>query len=292
MENMSEPGGDKLAVGYKGGLVKAGGKVARYSTRLKYYGGELAEIMMVNRAIFNPDGVLTASSQHRGKKDKQLEQILGNVEVLGTVAGEKSKSDSLARSKRRARKAVFDYSMCNPELDLFLTFTLDSNKIDRYDYKPVIKKLNTWLDNRVRRNGLKYIFVAEHHKDGAIHFHGVINSKNSAGEDTVKLVDSGVVDKKGHTVYNVEDWTLGFSTAIHCYGARSAVCKYITKYITKSDDKVGGRWYYSGGKLAQPLYVYTGISDPEDFKGLGNFEIYTKCVEGAELNFTILSRKW
>lgn len=33
----------------------------------------------------------------------------------------------------------------------------------------------------------------------------------------------------------------------------------MSKYIQKSDEKVGGRWYYSGGKLQNPDISYCDI---------------------------------
>lgn len=265
-----------------------GGEFRQYRyTRLKYYGEELAEVMMSNQPIFNPYKLdVKKSSRKRGKLE-QVEDIAEEAEDGAEVPTSAGDSDSVKRSKRRARKAVFDYAMCNPDLDVFLTFTLSAENIDRYDYKAVIKKLNTWLDNMVRRHGLKYIFVCEQHKDGAIHFHGVANS------GALKLIDSGHKDKRGHTVYNVSNWKLGFSTAIDCYGDRASVCKYITKYITKAVEKVGGRWYYSGGELASPLYDYLDETTPEDWAELGDgFELYTKIVDGTKLELSILNRTW
>lgn len=252
------------------GLVMSNGEVIRYATRLKYYGDDLAEIMMCSKSVFNPEGLHKCSSQHKKRSDEP----------------EQNADETLARSKRRARQAVFDYAMCNPDLDVFITFTLNSEKINRYDYNAVIKKLNVWFRNRVQRNGLKYVFVCETHKDGAVHFHGLANSS------ALKLEDSGHKDKKGHTVYNVKDWVLGFSTAVRCYGDRSSVCKYIVKYITKSDKKVGGRWYYSGGALNAPRYEYMGNTSLADWDGLEGYDNYTKCVEGAGLEYTVLSKKY
>lgn len=254
------------------GLVVSNGEVIRYSTRLKYYGDDLAEIMMCSKSVFNPDGVYKCSSQHRKQhQDNDYEQ---------------SADDTLARSKRRARQAVFDYAMCNPDLDVFITFTLNGEKIDRYDYNAVMKKLNVWFRNRVQRNSLKYVFVCEKHKDGAVHFHGLANSA------ALKMEDSGHKDKRGHTVYNVKDWVLGFSTAVRCYGERSSVCKYIVKYITKSDEKVGGRWYYSGGALNAPRYEYMGKTELADWDGLEGYVNYTKHVESAGLEYSVLSKKY
>ena len=271
------------------GLVIANGEVIRYSTRLKYYGDDLAEIMMCNRAVFNPNGKSKCSSQ-RGKKKKNNcsnERLDTETEAVETEDDNKEASnDSLERSKRRARKNVFDYAMCNPDLNLFITFTLDQKKIDRFDYKNIVKKLNIWLDNRVRRKNLKYVLVAEHHKNGAIHFHGLIN------ESAVTLKDSGHVDKKGRQIFNVVDWGLGFSTAVRVYGQRGSVCKYIVKYISKSTEKVGGRWYYSGGTLESPRYEYMGSTTIEDWQGLEGYESYTKRVEEIGMQYDILTKKY
>lgn len=56
----------------------------------------------------------------------------------------------------------------------FVTFTLDKEKVDRYDPGLIMKRVNRILDNLVRRNGLTYILVTELHRDGAYHFHGFI----------------------------------------------------------------------------------------------------------------------
>ena len=272
------------------GYVTCGGGV-RASTRLKYYGDELAEIMMVNQAIFRCDeNAPSGSSQKTGKIPDRLKRYEEDIEDF--IEGENENNvdknaDNLRRAKSRARKAVFDFAMCNPDLDTFVTFTLNGELIDRYDYNIVIKKLNNWLGNRVRRNGLKYVFVCEKHKDGALHFHGVLNSS------AVTLTDSGHTDRNGHKIYHVDSWQWGFTTAIYCYGRRSAVCKYITKYITKSTEKVGGRWYYSGGELKKPRYEYLGTTTPEEWKGLEQaFELYEKEIPETGRKFTILSRVW
>ncbi len=154
-----------------------------------------------------------------------------------------------------------------------------------------MKKLRVYLDNRVRRNGLIYVGVPELHKKGGFHFHFLTN-------DVLPLVYSGTVIRptggkpvKEETakrqgfkleacrkVYNIEDWKLGFTTSIFTYGEREAVAAYIGKYITKSADKIGGRWYYSGGALKKPVYTYERVSFG-DFVGDFGFT----CEGGAFL---------
>jgi hypothetical protein len=185
-------------------------------------------------------------------------------------SGSTDEDDNLKRAVRRARSRLRDYARSNPDFFYFVTCTLDKNEIDRYDIGEVTRRLRTWLDNRVRRKGLKYILVPEHHKDGAIHFHGFINR-------ALPVVDSGTLTNGGrprkprtkkerekmladgwHIVYNLPDWGYGFTTAIELYGEREKAIGYVCKYIGKEmkrgkrPEKIGGRWYYSGGALALP----------------------------------------
>lgn len=232
------------------------------------------EILYCDRMIFNP---LNVSVAERTKNiEWRLAYDKANAELFGGAFPDgkhfvpcKHPEDNIKRSKRRALNKLSDYILCNA-FDCFVTLTLSPDEIDRHDYSAVIKKLSAYLDNRVRRNGLKYVGVPELHKKGGLHFHFLCNSA------ALKLIDSGTVSCSGHkrpikiatadrlgipledrhTVYNIADWSLGFSTAIMTYGQRGAVARYIGKYITKGDNKIGGRWYYSGGKLDTPIYKY------------------------------------
>lgn len=179
---------------------------------------------------------------------------------------------SRERAQRRARIAVRDLGLSN-DWAYFVTLTLDAKRIDRYDPVEVVKHLNHWLDNRVRRDGLAYVLVPEHHKDGAIHFHGFFN-------DALPVVDSGHHDAGGHTVYNLPAWGWGFSTAIALYGERAAAVAYCCKYVAKQQEKIGGRWYYSGGKLRRPDVEWCDV----------DFDALADC-QGTE-PFTIDGLPW
>lgn len=221
-----------------------------HNTRIKRYPDGSADILCASRQIFRVPGY-----EERGAKDRTREQK-GKAEKA---------SDNLARAKRRARAEVRDLALCN-RMRWFVTLTLDAEKIDRYDEKAIVRKLGEWADNQVRRKGLKYILVPEHHADGAIHFHGFFN-------DAFEMVDSGTMTADGwkkprrpkspaerekwsaegaRPVYNIPAWTFGFSTSIGVYGDYHAAVGYVCKYIAKEQQKIGGRWYYHGGALSRP----------------------------------------
>lgn len=206
--------------------------------------------------------------------------------------GEEPAEDGVQRAMRRARAAVRDIALCT-DFCYFVTLTLDQRAVDRYDMPAITRRLNTWLDNRVRRRGLAYVLVPERHKDGAIHFHGFFNC-------ALEAVDSGTLSNGGkprrftgtaraaklaegwHVVYNLPAWDMGYTTAIELYGDYRAAVGYVCKYIGKAGDKIGGRWYYSGGQLGHPEVDYANISfrDIEGDKGAYRFDI-----EGAGLSF-------
>lgn len=249
--------------------------VCLYNCRIKEYPDGTQIFLACDKNIFNPDKL--------EKKDKDytldIECIQSNLKANNE------------RSPRRAKQKIKDYILCN-DFTHFITFTLDEKYINREDYSVIIKPLSKWLDNRVQRKGLKYLFVPEFHKDNkSIHFHGVVN-------DVLCLVDSGTVSVKGlkkpikmstykrkykgidfQTVYNVDDWALGFSTAINLYGDRKAVSNYVAKYLEKDFCKVGGRYYLHSNNLAEPklsyMYVDFGSFPGEPFN-FNNLQTYWK----------------
>ena len=172
-----------------------------------------------------------------------------------------------ARSMRRARAKCRDYVLGNCDLDMMITLTINSEMLSRYNYAEIIKKVSVWLGNRVKRNGLKYVLVPERHKDGAVHFHGFVNSKAvdlkktkyKRSSDGTNFIYALEPTRKGKQIYNISDWDIGYTTAVRIGRSeadREATASYILKYLSKQNEKVGGRWYLHGGKLLLPIEVY------------------------------------
>ena len=164
-------------------------------------------------------------------------------------------AEDMERSMRRARSKLRRLALAN-EFRWFVTLTIDPQKCDSFDGAAVVKKLNAWCSNMVQRHGLKYILVPERHQSGRIHFHGFFN-------DCVKPVDSGHTDSQGHTIFNLPQWSLGFTTAIELYDDYTRAVGYVCKYVGKQGEKPAGRWYYSGGALVEPSVQYAEISPAE-----------------------------
>lgn len=231
-------------------------------------GGEIGH---TSRAKIYPNGysITSANRPIFRRPGWESEQPKKPTSGKRTIPQDVRDRDNLRRSQRRAATNLRDFALSN-DWDYFVTFTLDRTRVDRYNVEDMTKRLNTWLDNRVRRRGLRYIIVPELHRDGALHYHGLIN-------DALPVTDSGTIslpgDKRprkprskkqraewlaagGHVVYNLPDWSYGYSTAIELYGERIAAIRYVCKYITKADQKIGGRWFYHSSNLARPEILY------------------------------------
>lgn len=185
-------------------------------------------------------------------EDEQLEFPLDNEALpKPREKGKKSQGEDMLRSMRRARANVRRLALAN-EFQWFVTLTLSPDQVDRYDAAAIMKRVNRWLSNMVQRHGLRYILVPERHKDGAFHFHGFF-----AGPG-LEAVPSGHNDSQGHEIFNLPQWTFGFTAAIRLYGTYSQAVGYVCKYIGKQDgERPMGRWYYTGGDLMEPQKDYS-----------------------------------
>lgn len=216
-----------------------------YNARIKIYPNDIYKYTVFNKLIFNP-----YNAELINKNNNRVDYTKSDNSF--------TRDDSI----KRAKDKIFDIAFVNSSLwQYFVTLTLDKTKIDRYDKKVINKKLKDWLYNMVRNYNFNYLVIPEYHKDGAIHFHGLISG------DCLRLSYVGF-DKKGRELYNLDSWRLGFSSCVRLDDNRAAVSSYITKYVTKDTSKILGNVYYAGGHnlLRDCPAEYCNI-DYGDFQG-------------------------
>ena len=263
------------------GLGVSGSDIS-FNTRVKSYPDGRRAVLVCDKPIFKAPGWEAAGWRAAGPAHEVQQD-------------HEPSPANLERFRRRAVVQLRDLALCTP-FRYFVTLTLDKSRVDRYDAAAIVKRLKSWLDNNVRRKGLAYVLVPERHQDGAIHFHGFFN-------DALPVVDSGAMvppgggkprrprsaaqrrewaEMGGHVVYNLPGWGLGFSTAMELYGEYPRAVAYVCKYIGKQEEKIGGRWYYSGGPLGRPEVSYcdSSIRDLEQAEGA-----YSFAVRPAGLSF-------
>lgn len=209
-----------------------------FNTRVKVYPDGSKNITMFNQSVFNPDKVDTIQSEMMSKLMKELWSIKKQLDFY--ELNTERRNDNVKKSKEK----IFDIAILNVDKWTHMfTLTINPEKADRFDYIGTGKKICNFWVNMKKRYRVEYLFIPELHKDGAIHFHGLM----SVGD--MPLVDSGKKDESGRSIFNIKTYHYGFTTAVPIdKGTSEHVCKYITKYITKDMIKITPRsFYYSQG---------------------------------------------
>lgn len=185
-----------------------------------------------------------------------------------TEHDEKRLSASLSRTRRR----IYEIAACNP-WTWFFTGTLDGEKCDRNDLNATFKRLSQYIrDYRKQQEGEKiaYMIVPEQHKDGAWHFHGLLQGVSEKELHKFTL-DEKIPQRIRKTIENGTDvftWygyqtRFGWATLTRVR-SHEAVSKYITKYVTKELQNAaqgsGAHLYYASRGLKKPQILAEGTS--------------------------------
>lgn len=245
----------------------------QYNAKIKNYKDGQQNIIYSKEPIFKP-----ADWEYQKKCLKNGDGILSWLEEI-----EKKKNpnnDPRLDSLKRAKDNIFDI-VINNDFDYFFTGTLDPKEIDSKDPKEVMKRVNKWLQNQTARYDLQYLLVSERHKNGGIHFHGVMRGQTkivSSGTRKYKGFKKPIKDEtalrmgldlsEGHEVFNLPSWRFGFTTCIKCYGDKTAIAFYITKYLTKDCKKIFGSFYWHSRGLDKPVLSYDNVN----YEAIDSFE--------------------
>lgn len=236
----------------------------KWNVKCKIYPDGSTNTIYCNQRIFNDTPTAREPKPEKAKCDDTSKNPLPLRKKVTVSAGLEVREDNL----KRAKDKIQDIVLCN-KFDYFVTLTFNPKKVDSYNVEEVKTVVKNWLNNGVKRRNFSYIAIPEYHKSGRIHIHALMSGD-------LRLEDSG----KHHgekIIYHLSDWrdNYGFCTAIKVDGNISALSYYITKYITKGNDKIFGRFYWSSRNLRrEPEYDYRN----EDF---GNVFQYEYPVKGT-----------
>ena len=194
--------------------------------------------------------------------------------------------DYLQKSINRTKTKISDYVLCN-NFSHFATFTFDprnpkvKSEENRHDFQKMSSLLKNWLKteqlNHLRRHGRKfrYLIVPERHKNGAWHFHALLEGYQNSTEgfytrkNKYITVSELKTKKKDKNRKFITRYTLGRSE-IAPIKDKTKMSSYIKKYITKEliQDKNAKR-YWASRNLKTPEIIPNFISEhqkiPEQF---------------------------
>lgn len=250
-----------------------------WNTKIKIYPDGSTNTIYCNQRIFNDSPETVKSEKKKEKKSSENsdeKQKRKKITVGTSSCTTEVRNDSL----KRARDKIQDLVMCN-NFDYFVTLTFNPKKVDSFNVEEVKDVIKTWLKNGVRYRNFKYVAIPEYHQSGRIHMHAVMSGD-------LKLEESGHYFN-GRTVYNITDWSdkYGYCTALKLDGNITRVAYYITKYITKGNDKIFGRFYWSSRNLERSPKLEFKDSD---YKSIFQYEYRIddthRCIKyEADFNF-------
>ena len=197
---------------------------------------------------------------------------------------------TLTVSKNRTINSIYDICKSN-QWSYFITLTFDKEKVDRYNYDDVSQAMIKWLHS-IKNScspDLKYIIVPELHKDGAYHFHGLIDNIGN-----MEMIDSKKRTKNNDIIYNIKNYKLGFTTATRVK-ENNKVATYITKYITKElfTTIQNKKRYWSSKNLNKPLVekFYLDELQKKDLLNVIGQPDHIKCIhiDTIDQNITYMS---
>lgn len=173
----------------------------------------------------------------------------------------------LSNNISRARGRVFELAMCN-EWQYFCTLTLNEDNIDRYNLNLAVKRFGEWVGNYNKKyhTKLKYLLVPEQHKDGAWHFHGLLNNISS---------DSLVKNMYGYLDLPFFVKRFGF-ISLSPIRDHNRTANYITKYVTKTmtatSVELNKHLFYASRGLDGAVKIKDGFMDSKLAHDLCDYE--------------------
>lgn len=200
---------------------------------------------------------------------------VGNNSHNGTSSDEDLQRHLQRRLKEKKEK-ILDLALNNDHWQYFVTLTFDDSNFtdNKYTHEEALSLLSKFINNQKHQNkNMSYLMVAEFHKSGRLHFHGLFANVPKWNLIPARYPKSNRLIKiNGKQIYNLVNYKLGFTTVSEVE-SQERVASYISKYISKElmNLKFKKAFWYSRD-LDKPKENYHYYDKPLK-------EIYTDNVE-------------
>ena len=226
------------------------------------------------------------------------ENTKGILEKLDKLDADSKNDENL----RRAQRTIRDLVLCN-KFEYFCTFTFNAHKVNRYDFDACKKKITEVFKNYKNRYSpdFRYIVVPEFHKDGGVHFHGLVRGIR---KDDLTVPDyiwkrskrTGELLLVPNTKKYI-DWTyyskkLGFFSCSRIKNYEKCA-RYVAKYVTKDliNLPLGQRVFMASTGLTRPELVFDEDDIPKLFDNADFANKYVEIKESPD-SFGALPEWW
>ena len=193
----------------------------------------------------------------------------------------------LDQSISRTKAKIYEKAMCN-DFNFFVTLTFNPEWFppeERKSIKTMAGYILNWFRTYNKRKDIcgewpiQYILIPELHKDGGVHFHGLIR-----GINPIDLY----INQYGYLDFRPFSSEFGFMNLSKIRN-KNAVSKYILKYITKdigTVKEIYGHSYYTSKGLAGADLIYCDNYDVSNISwDYTDKNGYTKCKYYSDESF-------
>ena len=220
----------------------------------------------------------------------------------GNIKGRVGKNDKTGNSTqeeldryfqkhlKEKKEKIMDLALNNNHWEYFVTLTFNDKEFTNgiYSHEEALKLLRRFIDNQHHLNPfMSYLMVAEFHKSGRLHFHGLFANVPNWHLLTARYPKSNrLIKKNGKQIYNLINYKLGFTT-ISKVESQEKVSNYISKYISKDLMKLKFKkafWYSRDLEKPKLEYEYNEekleqVYHNEQVKFNKTFDRYDNTIE-------------
>lgn len=222
-------------------------------------------------AVYQNDvGVLRRYNDHVYKliHIKTLKVMYGESDnnSKAKIKGSAGNDEKLKANLIRARSTIQELVLCNP-WELFVTFTIDGNKFDRYDLNKYAQAFSKWINNMNYRQNLaiRYLLIPEPHRDNAWHMHGFMMGIPPDQLTPFQLEENipRRIKRRILKGFHPMDWELyrqkfgwvSVEPILSVERSASYVTKYITKQLLQSKVELNHHVFYASKHLKRSEIV-------------------------------------
>jgi hypothetical protein len=185
---------------------------------------------------------------------------------------------TLEDTSARAQDNFYGYALSN-QWKYFFTYTFDKTKVDRYDDDEVISLWSTFRRKAQREDpDIKILAIKERHEDGALHFHGLMNTdKDFLLKPHYDKNGVWKLSKCGDPLFEFDLWNYGLHTlaVLPKDGNHDRVVNYMITYVTKQGNTgFGKKRFFRTHNLKFKEHFITNSTEARDIIAAENLEVY------------------
>lgn len=137
---------------------------------------------------------------------------------------------------KEKKEKIMDLALNNSHWQFFVTLTFNDKEFKNgvYSHDEALELLRKFINNQKHQNPfMSYLMVAEFHKSGRLHFHGLFANVPKWNLIPARYPNSNrLIKENGKQIYNLENYKLGYTTVSEIE-SQEKVANYISKYISK-----------------------------------------------------------